>query len=317
MRKDPTEFRKRFAAWKNGKQPYKDGKPVTVGGYEVYPSAVGASELNVTIPEIVVTGKDRRSSWEKMYQNLQKNEVRDPHRKDLKLPWIIGKLVGLEDSQQNRDRMYNTVMPSGYDQDNYDRFYKNEKRPLSSFMEPNLEGVYGLYTNQDSIIANMDRAKDKIMFKHRPLSIKEKLEIQPKSTIPEQYDLAKIAVSDILQRSKYKGGAYEFIHPDGGYYSDFFVSGEPGTSEWSHNHVLGTFKRGTEQDGAGLFDYYSDRWDINPIVGVSSQDDPNFTKRFIDYLDYDDIVPFSRPVEIYGKRYRSLSQNTVQPIKHH
>lgn len=27
MRKDPTEFRKRFAAWKNGKQPYKDGIP--------------------------------------------------------------------------------------------------------------------------------------------------------------------------------------------------------------------------------------------------------------------------------------------------
>ena len=27
MRKDPTEFRKRFAAWKNGKQPYKDGLP--------------------------------------------------------------------------------------------------------------------------------------------------------------------------------------------------------------------------------------------------------------------------------------------------
>lgn len=28
MRKDPTEFRKRFAAWKDGKQPYKDGKVV-------------------------------------------------------------------------------------------------------------------------------------------------------------------------------------------------------------------------------------------------------------------------------------------------
>ena len=32
MRKDPTEFRKRFAAWKNGKQPYKDGLPVYRGG---------------------------------------------------------------------------------------------------------------------------------------------------------------------------------------------------------------------------------------------------------------------------------------------
>lgn len=65
MRKDPTEFRKRFAAWKNGKQPYKDGKPVTVGEYKVYPSAIGASELNVTTPEIVVTGKDRRPLYQR------------------------------------------------------------------------------------------------------------------------------------------------------------------------------------------------------------------------------------------------------------
>lgn len=33
MRKDPTEFRKRFAEWKNGKQPYKDGKPVVLNNY--------------------------------------------------------------------------------------------------------------------------------------------------------------------------------------------------------------------------------------------------------------------------------------------
>lgn len=32
MRKDPTEFRKRFAAWKNGEQPYKDGLPAYKGG---------------------------------------------------------------------------------------------------------------------------------------------------------------------------------------------------------------------------------------------------------------------------------------------
>lgn len=32
MRKDPTEFRKRFAAWKNGEQVYKDGLPAYRGG---------------------------------------------------------------------------------------------------------------------------------------------------------------------------------------------------------------------------------------------------------------------------------------------
>lgn len=32
MPKDPTEFRKRFIAWKNGKQPYKDGLPAYYDG---------------------------------------------------------------------------------------------------------------------------------------------------------------------------------------------------------------------------------------------------------------------------------------------
>lgn len=73
MRKDPTEFRKRFAAWKNGKQPYEAGlpkyedgnKPMCVGEYNVYPSAIGASELNVTTPEIVITGNDKRPMYQR------------------------------------------------------------------------------------------------------------------------------------------------------------------------------------------------------------------------------------------------------------
>jgi hypothetical protein len=32
MRKDPTEFRQRFAAWKNGEKVYKDGLPAYRGG---------------------------------------------------------------------------------------------------------------------------------------------------------------------------------------------------------------------------------------------------------------------------------------------
>lgn len=35
MRKDPTEFRKRFAAWKNGEKVYKDGLPAYRGGKQV------------------------------------------------------------------------------------------------------------------------------------------------------------------------------------------------------------------------------------------------------------------------------------------
>lgn len=71
MRKDPTDWRNGFRQWKEtGKLPWKAGKrlpkfeggneSVRVGDYNVYPSAIGASELDVTTPEVVVTGKDRR-----------------------------------------------------------------------------------------------------------------------------------------------------------------------------------------------------------------------------------------------------------------
>lgn len=33
MRKDPTEFRKRFAMYQDGKNPYKDGRPLTDNEY--------------------------------------------------------------------------------------------------------------------------------------------------------------------------------------------------------------------------------------------------------------------------------------------
>lgn len=40
-----------------------------IGNKRIYPSAIGASELNVTTPEVVVTGKDHKPSWRRMYEN--------------------------------------------------------------------------------------------------------------------------------------------------------------------------------------------------------------------------------------------------------
>lgn len=73
MRKDPTEFRQRFKKWQSGEKVYEAGlpkyedgdEPVKVGEYNVYPSAIGATELNVTTPEVVVTGKDRRPLYQR------------------------------------------------------------------------------------------------------------------------------------------------------------------------------------------------------------------------------------------------------------
>lgn len=72
MRRDSTEFKDRFQRWKKGEQvyeaglpKYEDGTPTRVGDYNVYPSVIGASELNVTTPEVVVTGTDRRPLYQR------------------------------------------------------------------------------------------------------------------------------------------------------------------------------------------------------------------------------------------------------------
>ena len=66
-----------FTGFKNGKLPrYGGGTPTKVGEYNVYPSAVGASELSVTVPEVTVTGIDRRP----MYQRYDaENSTYDPN----------------------------------------------------------------------------------------------------------------------------------------------------------------------------------------------------------------------------------------------
>ena len=60
-------YKEYYPKFKDGKLPgYEDGdKPITVGEYKVYPSAIGASELNVTTPEIVITGNDKRPMYQR------------------------------------------------------------------------------------------------------------------------------------------------------------------------------------------------------------------------------------------------------------
>lgn len=88
-RKDPTAFKQRFEAYKNGKSikeiydaglpKYGDGTiPYTSSdgsSYNINPNVVGSEQLNITVPEVVVTGKDKRP----MYQRYDAyNSTYDP-----------------------------------------------------------------------------------------------------------------------------------------------------------------------------------------------------------------------------------------------
>jgi hypothetical protein len=60
MYKDPTNFRNRFQAYKNGKMPYKNGRPVKFED--------GTEPIDGGTPfGVVVTGIDRRPAWKRMY----------------------------------------------------------------------------------------------------------------------------------------------------------------------------------------------------------------------------------------------------------
>lgn len=123
MHRDPTQFRNRFKMWKEGKDVYEAGLPkfyegedaVRVGNYNVYPSAIGASELNVTTPEVIVTGKDRRP----VYQRYDaKNSIYDPNAIRAITDWApgIGDVSQAFDAYnafKNKDYLQGAVLAGG------------------------------------------------------------------------------------------------------------------------------------------------------------------------------------------------------------
>lgn len=71
MRKDPTEFRKRFAAWKNGKQPYKDGKPVVLNNYtnaKFNDDGTFTDDITRVFDDLVITNKGPRIKQGQLYK---------------------------------------------------------------------------------------------------------------------------------------------------------------------------------------------------------------------------------------------------------
>lgn len=75
MRKDPTEFRKRFAAWKNGEQVYKHGLPAYGGGKGGKRNTKRHDEQQL---DSLVTSVNNRSSADFVQR------LKDPNRKFIK-----------------------------------------------------------------------------------------------------------------------------------------------------------------------------------------------------------------------------------------
>lgn len=211
--------------------------------------------------------------------------------------------------QKLRDRAYNTVNPTGYTKNNLLGFFNGENRVYG---DPNTEGLWGLYTNQDSIIADSSQVPEDFP-KGRALNNQE---IEELNTKVKHNSLAKYAVKDIVIPSNSKEGAYELAYPNlPGYVPHLPLNINDIKQEaWPHSHQLGTFHQIKNKDNKGDYIIYKDIWDINPFKGKSTEDDPSW-KKIINIgkklqLDVSgDIIPFGKPFEIHGKKYYDENGN--------
>lgn len=208
-----------------------------------------------------------------------------------------------------RNRMYNTVQPSGYNMDNVKRFVKGTKR--TSFQDPNTEAAFGKYTEQDSIYTQ--QYDDFLKKKGVPRRVLSKKEYQTMTgSNPDDegmfyQPISKVAVDDLLVPSKSVEGSYEFKYPNLPGQYPLVPKGEFGDSKWLHSHSLGGYEKGTKKDSDGVYDYYTDTWDINPFKGQSSSDDGSTLFKLGNAIGlgyFDDIIPWGNPIKIDGKLYQ-------------
>jgi hypothetical protein len=77
--------------------------------------------------------------------------------------------------------------------------------------------------------------------------------------------------------------------------------------------MLGGYHKGTQKDETGTYDYYEDKWDINPFKGQSANDDGSTLFKAGNKIGlgyFDDIVPWGNPVNVYGRVYQKQKKIT-------
>ncbi len=217
-------------------------------------------------------------------------------------------------AQDLRNSAYKRVKPTGYTYDNAKGFFANRGRV---FTDPNTEGLWGMYTGQDSIVANYTQAPNGMPM-GRKLTRAEGIALGLSSEDPTIEDMAKYAVKDIVIPSRSKEGAYELAYPNqsGNIPHLPYNSNDVSNDSWPHSHQLGTFHQIKGQDENGTYVVYKDTWDINPFRGQSSSDDASwgsFIKagRKVGLDKVGDLIPFGKPFEVYGKQYYDEKGNPI------
>ena len=271
--------------------------------YNVHPSAIGASQLNVTIPEIVIKPRAKYPDTSNYYLWNPSNFLLDKTIND-----ELTKLMQSEKSIEGvRNRIYNTVFPRGYDPLKAKReYYDNHQRGysaniFSSFEQDQLrEALWAKYLQQPFYRVGTGEYEWDISqilpsAIYNPTigsPVGDLVRIAP--YISKENELSDSRIGQMLQYYKNTGNKSMLIQDD--------------------RSLLGRYTQSLGKDSIGDYISYYDEWNLNP-----------FNKGAERYGNLMDIVPvsnklrkkkdlfeeygISKPFSLYDRRYFDINDS--------
>lgn len=210
MYKDPTNFRKRFQAYKNGKMPYKDGRPVKFED--------GTEPIDGGTPfGVVVTGRDRRPAWKRMYQNPRLGDTSQYYNPDNVVSGLnvltLGGMNNLSPTQWAR-RAYDVrrLVDGSMSTSQYaDRWINGNEGIVSTNFEKNHPYISTVINSGADILTGAVANKLQQLNK---LSRLQKMY----TSVPKKADKVTGELMPDLFRKGYSGTVWTSNNPDYGYY---------------------------------------------------------------------------------------------------
>lgn len=265
--------------------------------YNIHPSAIGASELSVTLPEIVVNPQPK-------YPDTSDYYLWNPS--NFTIPGLMKYKIRSLQKMENGDihnvaqRIYNTVSPRPTFTQSYDLFGMLEaeksykKNRLRNFLRE------GISTSFDGMYANRNRTREAQFAKYLGLPtfkynyydegiFEDSVDsyLQPAEYMPKKGK----PLGDIVRLPRHESLEDEL---NDRYLAALYRSAQNGDSirVLDGSSTLGDFIGSIGKDSLGNYISYYDEWDLNPLNnGKGNQKD----------LFYD--FGIGHPFSLYDRRY--------------
>ncbi len=248
MYKDPTDFRKRFQAYKDGKMPYKNGRPVKFeDGKDKYPITTGGAGY---IPELDVVSAVKKAAHNYAFGDLPIDTI--------------------------RQRLYENIQPAGYN----DALRRVRRAVVEN--DPND------HADLDFIPTRPDRFareyRDNIFAEYLQIPKEKRHNIASHKIIPSKYRPTKgdspnnkyFKIDENTAWNPIWGRVYNAVYK----YKNFFGTTKPllinqNAIRPAIYDVLGKHTVGRGYDERGEYMSYADVWDLSPYGFGGEHDQSN------------------------------------------